>query len=210
MGALLRRSGLADHRPGTRHAWYFLTSDGRSTFACGVKTAPAAFCFWQVDPGGVSLWLDVRDGGRGLKLGTRELTLATVIAVFYSDTKPFAAATRFCHRLSPNPRMPPAPVYGGNNWYYAYGESFEQAIRDDSERIAFLAGSNANRPFMVIDDGWEPNSVARPWSPNERFGDMALLASPNAAREYAQHREYTLDATVPEAMERMQRKMRTL
>ncbi len=220
--------------------WYFLASDSGSTFACGVKTAPAAFCFWQVDPGGVSLWLDVRNGGRGLKLGTRELSVATVIADHSPDTKPFAAATRFCRRMSPNPRMPAAPVYGGNNWYYAYGKSSAQAIRDDSERIASLAGSNANRPFMVIDDGWQPNSTAGPWQPNEHFGDMAQLAaqmkrigvqpgiwirptftkevipeswrlvSPNAAREYAQHNEYTLDPTVPEALERMQHDIRTL
>jgi len=32
-----------------------------------------------------------------------------------------------------------------------------------------------NEPYMVIDDGWQPNAVDAPWVPNERFGDMKKL-----------------------------------
>jgi len=158
--------------------WYFLAFGGKSTMASGVKTAASAFCFWQVDPAGVSLWLDVRNGGRGVRLGGRELRVASIVSEAYPENEPFAAAKRFCRRLCGNPRMPRAPVYGGNNWYYAYGHSSAQDIRDDSERISTLASSNENRPFMVIDDGWQPNPTAGPWSHgNERFPDMAQLAS---------------------------------
>ncbi len=163
--------------------WYLLAFDGASTFACGVKTGAAAFCFWQVDPAGVSLWLDVRNGGRGVSLGKRKLPVATVVTRHYPDTQPFAAACRFCRLLSDMPRLPAAPVYGGNNWYYAYGKSSAGAIRDDSERIAALSPSTANRPFMVIDDGWAPNATAGPWSTgNSLFPDMAKLASDMRAR----------------------------
>ncbi len=158
--------------------WYFLAFDGRSTVASGVRTGTAAFCFWQVDPAGVSLWLDVRNGGRGLQLGSRELQVASVVTEIYPEVKPFAAAKSFCHRLCGRPRMPATPVYGGNNWYYAYGKSSASDIRDDSERMSSLASSDANRPFMVIDDGWQPNATAGPWSQgNVRFSDMAQLAS---------------------------------
>jgi alpha-galactosidase len=220
--------------------WYFLAFDGNSTVACGVRTDASAFCFWQVDPAGVSLWLDLRNGGRGVQLGKRELHAASVVSEFYPDTKPFAAARRFCQRLCKSPRLPSAPVYGGNNWYYAYGKSSATDIRDDSERMSSLAPSNENRPFMVIDDGWSPNATAGPWSHgNAKFPDMAQLASdmrrigvqpglwvrplftkeeipaawrltsPNSAREYSTHRAYTIDPTVPEALESIRRDVRT-
>jgi alpha-galactosidase len=157
--------------------WYFLATGGKATHACGVKTAPAAFCFWQVDPSGVSLWLDVRNGGRGVQLGKRELAVATVVTESYNGLTSFAAAGFFCKRLCEKPRLPRAPVYGGNNWYYAYGKSSAEDIRRDSERIAALAPGLANKPFMVIDDGWEPNHVAGPWSRgNAGFPDMPQLA----------------------------------
>jgi alpha-galactosidase len=220
--------------------WYFLAFDGHSTMACGVKTGPAALCFWQADPAGVSLWLDLRNGGRGVRLGKRELPVTSVVAEFYPGTKPFTAAKQFCRRLCENPRMPAAPVYGGNNWYYAYGKSSAADIRDDSERVASWAAANQNRPFMVIDDGWSPNATAGPWSHgNDKFPDMAQLASdmrrigvqpgiwirplftkeevplgwrlnsPSSARDYSRRQAYTIDPTVPEALEKIRGDVRT-
>jgi alpha-galactosidase len=220
--------------------WYFLAFDDGFTVASGVKTAAAAFCFWQVDPAGVSLWLDVRNGGRGLLLSGRELHVASIVQEFYPELKPFAAARRFCQRLAAKPRMPLAPVYGGNNWYYAYGHSSAPDILADSERMSSLASSQENRPFMVIDDGWQPNPTAGPWSHgNVRFPDMPQLAaamrrigvqpglwirplftresivsawrleSPNAALEYKARQSYTIDPTVPEALESVRQDIRT-
>ena len=40
--------------------WYFLAFDGRSTHGYGVATGANSFAFWQADPDGISLWLDVR------------------------------------------------------------------------------------------------------------------------------------------------------
>jgi alpha-galactosidase len=158
--------------------WYFLAHDAGTTFACGVKTGPGAMCFWQVDTEGVSLWLDVRNGGRGVQLGKRQIELATIVTQRSQGVGPFALAQQFCTKLCEKPRLPPMPVYGGNNWYYAYGKSSATAIREDSERVASFATSSANRPFMVIDDGWSPNATAGPWSRgNEQFPDMAGLAA---------------------------------
>src|SRR5271166_5126345 len=41
--------------------WYFLAFDGQATHGYGVATRAASFAFWQVDPAGISLWLDVRN-----------------------------------------------------------------------------------------------------------------------------------------------------
>ena len=133
---------------------------------------------WQVDPSGVSLWPDLRNGGRGVNLGSRELAVATVVTESYQGVTSFAATARFCRRMCEAPRLPEAPVYGGNNWYYTYGKSSANDIRQDSERIASIASSADNKIFMVIDDGWGPNRTAGPWSRgNAQFPDMAGLAS---------------------------------
>jgi alpha-galactosidase len=156
--------------------WYFLASDGTHTLAAGVRTNPAAFCFWQIDGGGVNLWLDVRNGGSGVMLGDRELTAATVIAEQYDGVSAYAAEHSVCRRMCESPRLPSRPVYGGNDWYYAYGHNSADGIARDSSLIASLAGNQENRPWMVVDDGWQRESNAGPWREgNVRFPDMAAL-----------------------------------
>lgn len=158
--------------------WYFLAADGHSTLAAGVKTNPAAFCFWQIDGEGVNLWLDVRNGGQGVMLGDRDLTAATVIAEQYDGISAYAAEHRLCRRLCESPRLPSQPVYGGNDWYYAYGHNSAEGILRDSSLIASLAGDQKNRPWMVVDDGWQTNPTGGPWREgNSRFPDMAKLSA---------------------------------
>ena len=70
-----------------------------------------------------------------------------------------------------------APRLPGNNWFYAYGKSSADDIRQDSGRIASFASSTENKPFMVIDDGWGPNRTAGPWSRgNVQFPYIALAS----------------------------------
>lgn len=69
----------------------------------------------------------------------------------------------------------------GNNWYYAYGKSSREQIVKDSKFISSLASSTSNRPYMVIDDGWQMASVkgackGGPWTGNSLFPDMPGLA----------------------------------
>ena len=157
--------------------WYFLASDGARTLAAGVKTNPAAFCFWQIDGGGVSLWLDLRNGGSGVMLGDRELPAATVIAEQIDGVSAYAAAHALCRRMCESPRLPKQPVYGGNDWYYAYGHNSAEGIVRDSALIASLAGDQKNRPWFVVDDGWQRDTNAGPWREgNNRFPDMVALA----------------------------------
>jgi len=156
--------------------WYFLASDGQLTHGYGVKTGGASFCFWQVDTAGISLRLDVRNGGSCVQLGERDLAAADVVASEGREgITPFQAARFFCRKLCARPRLPEKPIYGSNNWYYLYGENMTTGnILRDVEQLAGLSSSGANPPFMVVDMGWgQVAEGAGPWSQdNSRLPDM--------------------------------------
>ena len=165
--------------------WYFAAHHAASgrTFMAGVKTQPAALCFWTVDSAGVSLWLDFRNGGSPSLPGDREIAAATVVSLASApEETAFAALTRFCRLLCPAPRLAPAPICGNNNWYYAYGHNFDaDAMRRDAAFLAELAAGHANRPYCVIDAGWTPGSSCPggPWTAGhpKLFPDMPGLAA---------------------------------
>lgn len=163
--------------------WYFIAFNGKDTTGCGVMVRPNSFVSFEYDPSGVTAWVDVRCGGVGVELKGRKLLAATFVCEHYDDTPAFKAACEFCKVMSPEPRLPKEPVYGSNNWYYAYGKSSYDEIMTDAKIIAELAGSNKNKPFMVIDDGWSVNSCEGPWLPNERYGDMKKVADDFKAME---------------------------
>ena len=169
--------------------WYFFVYDGAQTHGYGVCTPPAAFCFWRTDPAGISLFLDVRNGGSAVFLGQRRLHVADVITrQGVSGETTFAAAQAFCKLMCPRPRLPKHPVYGSNNWYYAYGRSSHQQILKDTELLLALAPNAPNRPYMVIDAGWQKRviqadgsidaPIGGPWTEgNREFPDMPGLAA---------------------------------
>lgn len=140
-------------------------------------TGANSFVSFQCDAYGCTAWLDVRCGGTGVELNGRTLLAGVIVCEHYKDMPAFQAAREFCRVMCENPRLPKEPVYGSNNWYYAYGKSSREDILKDADIIAKLAGNNANKPFMVIDDGWSVNSCAGPWIPNEKYGDMSEIAS---------------------------------
>jgi alpha-galactosidase len=164
--------------------WYFAAhhvASGR-TFMAGVKTQPAALCFWTVDAAGVSLWLDFRNGGSPSVPGDREMAAATVVSRAVDEETPHAALRSFCRALCPEPRLASAPIAGNNNWYYAYGRNFDaDAMRRDAAFLADIASGHPNRPYCVIDAGWTPGSVCPggPWTAGDpkRFPDMPGLAA---------------------------------
>ena len=70
--------------------------------------AASCFAFWQVDPAGISLWLDLRNGGSAVRLGPRTLEAAVVrirrgTAATRARSNPRA---RFCRQLCAQPRLP--------------------------------------------------------------------------------------------------------
>lgn len=163
--------------------WYFMEDDGNGqTTGYGVMTKPNAFCYWQIDPKGITLILDVRNGSNGVILGDRKLPVATIISHHYTEMSSFAATHAFCQLMSPQRVLPQQPVYGSNNWYYAYGKSSATDILRDTDYIAKLSHDIPNRPFMVIDDGWQVDHEVDgynggPWrAGNQAFPNMGQLA----------------------------------
>ena len=156
---------------------------GRWTQCWGVAVQPSAFCMWQVDGQGVTLHVDLRCGGEGVLLNGRTLTACEVLFARYEHMRAFDALKAFYRLLSPNPLNAGNPVYGSNNWYYAYRQSSEGEILGDTDLLASMTQGLENRPFMVIDDGWQPNPCDGPWAcGNERFADMRALADEIRAR----------------------------
>jgi len=158
--------------------WYFIMSDLKGTVSgTGVMVRPNSMCSWNVDEQGVTLLLDVRNGGNGVYLNGRKLKAAVVVSKDYMGKNEFEVAQDFCGVMCTDPILPRKPVYGGNNWYYAYGNSSHEEILEDASYMAELAEGLENRPYMVIDDGWSPNLTQGPWDRgNVRFPDMAKLA----------------------------------
>ena len=164
--------------------WYAATHDGAVTHAYGVRTGARALCFWQIDPQGISLWADVRSGGVGVELGTRVLEVCDVVCrAGRAGESAFAALHAFCRQMCAAPRLPKQPIYGSNDWYWAYGKNSAETVMTDARNIVELSPAGANRPFAVIDDGWQPGrGVDRAgtgtWDRgNDKFPDMASLAA---------------------------------
>ena len=134
--------------------WYVLATDENDVFGWGVKTQPNALCSFRFEANRLILELDVRCGEDGVLLNGSELPVAALVE-FHSTERPFAAAQAFCRQLCEAPRMPDGPIYGGNDWYSAYGNNSSSLILENSRMVAEWAGDNEVRPFMVIDDGWQ-------------------------------------------------------
>ncbi len=209
--------------------WYVAAWDGHVTHGYGVLTGAGAFCFWQVDREGISLWADVRSAAAPLTLGDRALAVCDVACrAGQPHESPFESLHAFCRQLCAAPRLPSQPVYGHNDWYYAYGNNSAASVLADAQRIVELSPTGDNRPFAVIDDGWQPDRGARhadtgAWDRgNERFADMPALAAsvrhagarpgiwirpliaPDSAPAAWRLRGHdTLDPTVPEVQQKV-------
>ena len=175
----LHWEGEAPNRP---MPWYFMAYTERATHGYGVRTGAGAMCFWTADSEGISLWADVRSGGVPVELGSRELRVAEVVCREGKGESAFAATQAFCRRMCPAPRLPAAPVYGTNDWNYAYGKSSAELIAGVAGLIAELSPDGDNRPFSVVDEGWQMGPYEGrfgygPWVGNPNFGEMDAFAA---------------------------------
>ncbi len=156
--------------------WYFIATDKEKCFCFGVKTQPNAFISFTYTVYGIKALIDCRNGGCGVELNGRKLHLATFVYKKYNSDDVYCCLNDYCKTLCDNPILPKERVYGGNNWYYAYGKSSYDEIVSDTKVQVDLAKGIDNKPFEVIDDCWQINSCEGPWIPNEKFGDMKKLA----------------------------------
>ncbi len=156
--------------------WYFIATNRTESFCFGVKTQPNSFVSFTYTAEGIKALIDCRNGGCGVELNGRKLCLATFVYKKYDSADIYTCLHDYCKILCDNPILPKERVYGGNNWYYAYGKSSYGEIVADAKFQSELAGDLSNRPFEVVDDCWQINSCEGPWIPNDKFGDMKKLA----------------------------------
>ncbi|MGN1266318.1 MAG: glycoside hydrolase family 36 protein [Dorea sp.] len=162
--------------------WYFLAKHEDNTIGFGVKVRPAAMCYWHVDSQGITLFLDVRCGGAGVLLDGRTIKAAEIVCLSTNEATSYEFATELCRKMCDDPIFPDYPVYGSNNWYYAYGDSSEEEILSDTDYILELTKGVSNPPYMVIDDCWQEHHRLNdynggPWrTGNKKFPDMKGLA----------------------------------
>jgi len=157
-------------------AWYFLANDTRRTDGYGVRVQPNAFACWQAFPDRIELTLDVRAGSDPVELGSRTLEVCRLVSrKGLADESAFAAGRAFCRMMCPKPRLPAAPVYGYNDWYCAYGRnSATNFLADAAALVGFLDDPArgprvANRPFLVVDDGWQFRRTTEASEPGVRW-----------------------------------------
>src|SRR3984957_6882309 len=166
--------------------WYFIDQGGSGTACFGVKTGCNSLCYWQGGSPLLSLTMDTRSGGVGVSLGNRVLTAADIVVTNGREGESvFATGRRFCHMMCDKPRLARQPVYGINDWYYAYGNNNPELILRQTALMTELATNPGNRPFSVVDAGWASYSPYHPgdggWNddfsrPNDKFKDMGKLA----------------------------------
>lgn len=170
--------------PNRMFPWYFLHygEETKVVWGAGVMVRPGAMCQWLMNPKGITLYLDVRCGGAGVHLKGRTLCAARIVSREFSQCTVFEAAREFCRAMCPDPVFPEKPVYGSNNWYYAYGDSSQKEILRDTDYLCRLTKGLENPPFMVVDDCWQEHHRLEdynggPWRKgNAKFPDMKGLA----------------------------------
>lgn len=168
-------------RPEQRMPWYFFATDGSVMHAYGVKTGCNAFCYWQCDRSGITLWLDVRNGNRGFSPQKEYLCAEVISREGKEGETPYFAAREFCGSMCDVPSLPKEPVFGFNNWYWAYGVTSQKEVVSEAENLAEIADGTIHKPYMIMDDGWQINASkcynGGPWHvSNSRFPSMQKMA----------------------------------
>jgi alpha-galactosidase len=179
--------GFRPAQQGRKMPWYCIHHQGDQTVCFGVRTGCRSFCYWDGGGSTLRLTMDTRSGGVGVALGDRSLHAAEIVVMKgVEGDSVFTTGRRFCGLMCANPRQPRRPVYGINDWYYAYGNNNPDLILRQTALMTDLATAPDNRPFSVVDAGWAAYSPYHPgdggWNddfsrPNDKFKDMGKLAA---------------------------------
>ena len=139
--------------------WYFLAYDGKRTHGYGVAVKANAFCSWSADRSGITLWIEVRNGNRGVLLGERELELCEVVCREGDpEESAFDSHREFCRQMSPRPRLAGHPVYGLTDRYRKPEDQTLEAFLESAKVISELSPNETNRPFCLLES---PHTEAR-------------------------------------------------
>lgn len=217
--------------------WYFVVNKDDKTACYGVKTLPDSFCGFKCLKGEISLKCDTLNGKSGVILGGKTICCGEIVTKEYDGISAHKAMHDFAGVMAVNPVFPEKPVYGYNNWYYAYGKSSDKEIVENAKQLARLTKGLSNRPYMVIDDCWQVKHWYKggynggPWrESNADFPDMKALADKISAMDvipgiwmrplqnaderlknyYTNADEFLLDPTYPEVLDFIAEDIKTI
>jgi len=179
------------------------------------------------------LRLDLRSGGRGVRLGGRALLAAEVVErAGVREESSFQAARAFCRTMCERPRLPREPMVGMLDWYFTYGKCTDRLFVEQSEHLARLVDGCGVQAFALVDAGWAPGDRSG-WHDDQtvshpEFGSMeklpekvralglvpglwtrVLCANPKDPERVRLSRDRTLlDPSLPENLHRIRELMR--
>ncbi len=164
--------------------WYCYVLENKKLHCYGVKTGADCFACWYLDAKGITLFLDLSNGSGGTDL-KEPLLACEVVEIEGENGEPtYDVAQRFSKMMCDNPILPKTPIFGVNNWYWAYGDISEESVLKETDYLMKMTKGTKNRPYMIIDDGWQKHRtvskeggdyIGGEWLPNEKFGDMKSL-----------------------------------
>jgi len=172
--------------PHIQMPWYFHAYDGERLTSYGVKTGPNAFCFFQCDDFGITMWIDMRNGGKAAVLREPLDACDVVCSEGEAGENPFRSAEKFCRMMCDSPVLLSKPLFGVNNWYWAYGNISHDTIMTETDQLMDMCRDAVEKPYMILDDGWQMNRFKAkggsynggPWDrPNANFSSMAETAA---------------------------------
>lgn len=164
--------------------WFCYVMTNRKTDCYGVKTGADSFVFFQVDHDGITVFINLCNGNDGTDLQEPLVACEIIQQEGIQGEDPYLTAQSFAKRLCENPVLPKQPIFGVNNWYWAYGNISHESVMVETEHLMHLAKGCKHSPYVIIDDGWQkyrddparyPNPGA-PWIGNSRFPDLKKTA----------------------------------
>lgn len=163
--------------------WFCYVKTSKGYVCYGVKTCPNCFAYWQVDVRGVSLFMNLMNASDGTDLKEPIIACELVEMLSYEGEDAFSVARRFAKVMCDNPVPVKQPIFGVNNWYWAYGKISKESVMTETDYLLQMCDGTKNKPYMILDDGWQQNRtygvgayIGGPWLPNERFKDMSAVA----------------------------------
>lgn len=163
--------------------WFCYLRGDNQTACYGVKTGADCFALWQVDTHGITLFLNLCCGNDGTDLQEPIVACEVVQLIGAEGDDTYKTARQFSKMMCDKPVLPRTPIYGVNNWYWAYGDISREIVRHETDYLMQMTAGCKNQPYMVIDAGWQKHFncetldyLGGPWEVNGRFGDMKLMA----------------------------------
>lgn len=163
--------------------WFCYLRGENQTACYGIKTGADCFALWQVDTHGITLFLNLCCGNDGTDLKEPLLACEVVHLVGKEGEDVYKTARAFSKLMCERPVLPKTPVFGLNNWYWAYGDISREIVIAETDYLMQMTAGCKNKPYMVIDAGWQRDYMqgetaynGGPWTANNRFGNMERMA----------------------------------